>query len=139
MTRTVTERDLRSPEFKEGAPDDYEFRADGKIVRKDRWEQGIYSINHILNKNRDFEIADLVAQVRRLADEQFQWTDVTYAELSDFANETRYDIQLPDSSILKGVTWSTDEKCFKTQIGQHLVTANLSEIALFRHHTPLKP
>jgi hypothetical protein len=44
----VTERDLRAPEFRDGEPSDYEFREDGKIVRKDRWEQGIRQIVGIL-------------------------------------------------------------------------------------------
>ena len=39
MTREVTEADFRMPEFKDAEPKDYEFRADGKIVRKDRWEK----------------------------------------------------------------------------------------------------
>lgn len=42
--REVTEKDLRAPEYRDGEPSDYEFRADGKVVRKDRWEQGIRQI-----------------------------------------------------------------------------------------------
>jgi len=34
MTRTVTERDFRKPEFADADPNDYEFRADGAVVRK---------------------------------------------------------------------------------------------------------
>ena len=65
MTRKVTENDLRCPEFRDVSPEDYEFRADGKIVRKDRWEQGIRSIVSILEMSRDeFEIGDVVERIR---------------------------------------------------------------------------
>ena len=36
MTRTVTEEDFRMPEFRGAKVEDYKFRKDGKIVRKDR-------------------------------------------------------------------------------------------------------
>jgi hypothetical protein len=63
--KAVTEQDLRAPEFKEGTPEDYEFRADGKIVRKDRWEKGIRDIVGALGMVRDeFEIEDVVTKVR---------------------------------------------------------------------------
>ncbi|MEG0969430.1 MAG: hypothetical protein RSG92_29145, partial [Pseudomonas sp.] len=53
----VTERDFRMPEFRDAKPEDYEFRGDGKIVRKDRWETGIYSIRYALgDRRREFEI-----------------------------------------------------------------------------------
>lgn len=66
-SRKVTERDFRMPEFRDANPDDYEFRSDGKIVRKDRWEQGIHSIRYALGDNRrEFEIADIVEAVRAL-------------------------------------------------------------------------
>lgn len=68
MSRKVTERDFRMPEFLNANPDDYEFREDGKIVRKDRWEQGIQSIRHALGDHRRwFEIGDIVNAVRALA------------------------------------------------------------------------
>ena len=43
----MTERDLRMPEFyhlNAEDLDDYEFRGDGQIVRKDRWEMAIHEI-----------------------------------------------------------------------------------------------
>lgn len=65
--RAVTERDFRAPEFINADPADYEFRADGKIVRKDRWENGIRRIaGHIGWSRREFEIDDLVAEVEKL-------------------------------------------------------------------------
>jgi hypothetical protein len=47
---------------------DYETRADGKRVRKDRWETGMRNIATILTGPRnEFEIDDLVEKVRVLA------------------------------------------------------------------------
>lgn len=65
MTRKVTEQDFRYPEFRDADPNDYEFRADGKIVRKDRWENGIRKIVGIVGMTfSEFEIEDVVARVR---------------------------------------------------------------------------
>lgn len=68
MTRAVTERDFRMPEFADAKVEDYEFRKDGKVVRKDRWETGIRNIASILGllKNREFEIQDVVNAVAAL-------------------------------------------------------------------------
>lgn len=67
MTRSVTERDFRQPEFRDADPKDYEFRSDGKIVRKDRWESGIHRIRSILgDERREFEIDDIVQAVNAL-------------------------------------------------------------------------
>lgn len=55
------------PEFRDASPEDYEFRADGKLVRKDRWEWGIREIVGILNLNgSDFEISEIIERVRQL-------------------------------------------------------------------------
>lgn len=66
--REVTERDFRRPEFRDADPKDYEFRPDGKVVRKDRWENGIHSIRCALGDyRREFEIDDVVSAVRAMA------------------------------------------------------------------------
>lgn len=44
MERQVTELDFRMPEFRDAKVEDYEWRDDGKLVRKDRWETGIRRI-----------------------------------------------------------------------------------------------
>jgi len=63
----VTERDIRLPEFKDAKLEDLEFRGDGRVVRKDRWESGIHSIRSILgDSRREFEISDVVNAVRAL-------------------------------------------------------------------------
>lgn len=74
--REVKEDDLRKEEFKGKNISDYEFRADGNIVRKDRWEEGIMRINSILNSSRsDFEIDDLVNSIQILKDKATELSD----------------------------------------------------------------
>ncbi len=69
----VTEMDFRMPEFRDADPADYEFRADGKVVRKDRWEQGIRSIWSLLGSGRrEFEIEEVVEEVRKLLNENLE-------------------------------------------------------------------
>lgn len=59
MMRKVTEDDFRMPEYKGAKVEDYEFRLDGQLVRKDRWQMGIYRMISILQLNsRDFEISE---------------------------------------------------------------------------------
>lgn len=68
IPKQVTERDFRRPEFRDADPNDYEFREDGAIVRKDRWEQGIRSIaGQEGMSGTKFEVADIVAKVDEMA------------------------------------------------------------------------
>ena len=65
--KQATERDFRMPEFRDANPDDYEIRADGRPVRKDRWENGIRQIVGILGWSRqDFEVPDVVKRVEEI-------------------------------------------------------------------------
>ncbi|WP_337881737.1 hypothetical protein [Chromobacterium haemolyticum] len=65
--RQVTERDFRMPQFRDADLNDYEFREDGKIVRKDRWEMGMHRIAQIAFPGaREFEIDDVVKEVREV-------------------------------------------------------------------------
>lgn len=74
----VTERDLRMPEFRDAKLEDLEFRADGKIVRKDRWETGIRAIRSALgDSRRDFEVADVVQAVKALVESMAQPPEIT--------------------------------------------------------------
>lgn len=67
MTREVTEWDFRQPKFRDANPADYEFREDGAIVRKDRWQTAIYRIQHLLgDTRREFEVDDTFAAVKAL-------------------------------------------------------------------------
>ncbi len=66
--RDVTEFDLRAEEFKRRdiRPEDYEFRSDGKIVRKDRWINAIHRIQGIVGPaGHEFEIDEVVGAVVR--------------------------------------------------------------------------
>jgi len=77
LMREVTERDFRMPEFRDAKIEDYEFRADGKIVRKDRWERGVQTIRSIVGiDGREFEIDEVIAAVRKLVEDQAGWIDV---------------------------------------------------------------
>jgi hypothetical protein len=68
--RRVTERDLRMPEFRDISTDDLdelEFRSDGKIVRKDRWENAIHAIrNRLGDRRKEFEVSEVVDAVGAL-------------------------------------------------------------------------
>ena len=70
MARDVTERDIRLPEFRDAKLEDLEFRGDGKVVRKDRWETAIREIRSILgDRRREFEVSEVVLAVRALVDQ----------------------------------------------------------------------
>jgi hypothetical protein len=61
------ERDLRAAEYREGKPDEYEFRSDGKIVRKDRFQNGMRDIAAIVfGCGYDYEIADVIKAIHSL-------------------------------------------------------------------------
>lgn len=70
--RKVTVDDFIMPEYRGKNPEDYEFREDGKIVRKDRWKSGIHKIHNILMEmgvmpdESEFEIDDVVNAVSSL-------------------------------------------------------------------------
>lgn len=68
MTRAVTERDFRYPEYRDAKPEDYEMRDDGTIARKDRWEVGIRRISSLVGfGSRDaWEVDDVVARVKEI-------------------------------------------------------------------------
>lgn len=76
--RPVAERDFRMPEYLDARVEDYEFRDDGVLVRKDRWERGIRQIVGIIEdmpggcdfsniRRRKFEVDEVVAAVEALA------------------------------------------------------------------------
>lgn len=70
--KQVTEMDFRKLEFRDAKVEDYEFRDDGEIVRKDRWQVGIFSIAHALgfSSREGFEVEDVVKAVRKMAEKQ---------------------------------------------------------------------
>ena len=68
--RAVTEQDFRKEEYINKDVNDYEFRGDGKIVRKDRWSSGMNQIAHLVGavNNGEFEIPDVIEKVEALRD-----------------------------------------------------------------------
>ncbi|UPK86800.1 hypothetical protein [Pseudomonas sp. A2] len=97
MSRPVTEQDFRRPEFRDAKVEDYEFRRDGALVRKDRWEQGIHRIHSIVGRRgRDFEISEVVEAVEQL---KGQW--LTASHDNDPESE-RIDVRLRCGSVLAG-------------------------------------
>lgn len=72
VKRAVTERDFREPRFRDAVPEDYEFRDDGAVVRKDRWEMAIRRMASRLGllEEREFEIADVEAAVEKMMEER---------------------------------------------------------------------
>lgn len=65
--REVTEADFRMEKYRDARVEDYEFRPDGALVRKDRWEMAVHSIRCLMElPARDFEIPEVVEAVERM-------------------------------------------------------------------------
>jgi hypothetical protein len=61
--REVTEDDLRMPEFRGVNLDQLEFREDGAIVRKDRWETAVRRVaNLVAEYDREFDVQNTTSQ-----------------------------------------------------------------------------
>lgn len=69
MNRKVLEIDFRKPEFREAKVEDYEFRDDGALVRKDRWETAVRQMASLVEIGRDWEIIDIKNKVKELVKE----------------------------------------------------------------------
>lgn len=113
--RKVTEQDFRMPEFRDARVEDYEFRDDGKLVRKDRWERAIHSIRFLVgNQKREFEIEEVVEAVRALAKDVDGWTSVDRTLTEDLPpTGTRLELRLVDGSILRNA--SCDQRTLSWQ------------------------
>ena len=71
MKRQVTENDFRQFQFRDAKPEDYEFRDDGALVRKDRWETGMRAIASAMgyDAREGFEVDLLVFSVEQLVED----------------------------------------------------------------------
>jgi len=106
--RAVTERDFRQPAFVDANPEDYEFRDDGKVVRKDRWETAVHKIAIKLGfpSRKGWEIDEVVAVAAKAAEisaaSRLEWIPAgeRLPESSDYAR-----IQLSDGSVLIDAVW----------------------------------
>jgi hypothetical protein len=69
--KIVTEVDFRVPKYRNAKPEDYEFRDDGALVRKDRWEMGVLEIARLMGyeTRKSFEIDLLVFSVEQLIEQ----------------------------------------------------------------------
>ncbi|ENZ1687435.1 hypothetical protein [Pseudomonas aeruginosa] len=95
--REVTELDFRRPEFRDAKVEDYEFRQDGALVRKDRWERGVRAIVAALGwSRRDFEVEDVVSEVERHVG---GWMDADPEDFTDMLLQP-VDIKMPCGSVL---------------------------------------
>lgn len=85
--REVTEADFRMAQYRDAKPEDYEFRDDGKLVRKDRWEMAVRKIASTMGyeSREGFEIDTLLYSVECLVKDAKQAGLTVYAfeELPD--------------------------------------------------------
>ena len=90
------------PEFRDAVPEDYEFRADDKLVRKDRWESAVNSIRYLVGINsREFEISEVVDAVREMVADRDNWVDFILQNLDDHPNNgEKCDIKFKDDGVL---------------------------------------
>lgn len=112
-TRQVTELDFRMPEYRDAKTEDFEFRSDGKLVRKDRWETAIGSIRFLVGcSGREFEIPDVVEAVRKLTDEAKGWVELEeYVDRPE--NLEPVSVRLEDGSILRNVIYDKKDKSWR--------------------------
>ena len=113
--RQVTEMDFRMPEFRDARVEDYEFRADGKLVRKDRWERAVASIRFLVGiDGREFEIEDIIGAVRKMAVEQEGWLAIADMDPPDYPRDgCAVSIRLTDGSVLRNAQYAMAEKLWR--------------------------
>lgn len=122
--RQVTELDFRMPEFRNAKVEDYEFRGDGKLVRKDRWENGIHKIRAIVgNDGREFEIENVVEQVREVMGDWMRADPENWADMIEAEN---VDLMLADGSIL--IECELDGDAFHWEFGARFSTEDIGEV-----------
>lgn len=72
--RIVTEVDFRLPQYRDAKPEDYEFRSDGQLVRKDRWEVTLRNIAALMGADSregfecnllEYSIESLIERARK--------------------------------------------------------------------------
>ena len=90
-SRIVTEKDFRKDEFINARPEDYEFRDDGQIVRKDRWEMGIRIIAHLLGMGNVWNITDVIQRVDDFVNKPTEY--MPQEATADISHPTEEDIK----------------------------------------------
>lgn len=120
MSRDVTEQDLRAPQFKGMKVEDLEFRENGDIVRKDRWETTVRRIAcQIVGSRSKFECDEIVDAVDKLVGHS--WTSLPPEDLEDLPEADKsIEIKMADGSVLrdawynKGI-WTWDMRTMKAE------------------------
>lgn len=125
MNKEVSINDFIMPEFKGANPEEYERRADGQIVRKDRWVNAMRKIVTLVGLNDcSFEINDIVDRVRQLVSHELaSWKKINYEDQSTLPLEGSlclvdwdcldYDIALPQVLIwerIEGISQWIDQE-----------------------------
>ena len=110
--RKVIEEDFRLPEYRHAKVEDYEFREDGKLVRKDRWEMAVQKIRHLVGiETPEFEIPDVIEAVKALAWEYSasleEWIKVEDSLPESYESVT---IKLENGSILTDACYHSEHK-----------------------------
>lgn len=132
--RVVTEQDFRMPEYRTAKPEDYEFRDDGKLVRKDRWEMAVQSIRIAVGLDgREFEIDDVVAKVEALADADGEWLEY---DNDDDEMPERIDVQLADGSILVNLWFENGDLFWNPGVKMVIPREN---VRAWRDHQEMPP
>lgn len=109
--REVTERDFRAPEFRDAKVEDYEFRGDGKVVRKDRWETGIRRIAGLLGMSREeWEVPEIVERVDALIGPSWEEVadlagELEVAEAEWPEHEEEVQVKTVDGSLIHRARW----------------------------------
>lgn len=108
MTKEVTERDLRDPRFQHGEPSDYEFREDGSIALKNRWETGLRNIASIMGMAREpWEVDDIVNMVRELRERMGKIEDLHQFYMKTTAGKWEVDPGSNAINTVEGMNIST--------------------------------
>ena len=141
MVREVTEKDFRQPEYRDAKVEDYEFRSDGALVRKDRWETAIQSIRSIVGIDcREFEITDVVDAVRKLAEQLERddyWIDISgESEYDEMPGQQICEVKLVDGSIIREVRYFDNIHSWQWAIGNMVVKIDSDKIIAWREQQP---
>jgi len=113
-TRQVTELDFRRPEFRDAKVEDYEFRADGVLVRRDRWECAITAIRYLVGiDGRSFEVDEVVDAVRVLAEASEGWLPFSLDADERPRASVLYEVRLEEGSVLRNVRYDTANQTWR--------------------------
>ena len=108
MSRVVTEMDFRAPEFRHAKVEDYEFRENGDLVRKDRWETTVRRIAcQVVGSRSKFECDEIVDAVCKLVARDEGWIKLPKDDPDDYPTPgAMVDIRVEDGSVLREAVYT---------------------------------